>query len=165
MTRYDMTVEIGDKAPNFTLPATGGKDITLSDYKGQIVVVYFYPRDDTPGCTKQACSFSDNFNALKKQNVVVIGISKDSIKSHEKFKEKYGLNFDLASDTSTETIQAFGSWIEKSMYGKKYMGINRDTYLIDEKGVIQHIWRKVNVEGHTEDVLAQVEKLKQAQAA
>lgn len=154
-----MSVEIGDKAPNFTLPATGGKDITLADLKGQIVVMYFYPRDDTPGCTKQACSFSDHFNTLKKHNVTVIGISKDSIKSHEKFKEKYGLNFDLASDTEKTVIDSYGSWVEKSMYGKKYMGINRDTFLIDEKGVLRHIWRKVKVEGHTDEVLAEIQKL------
>lgn len=160
-----MTVNIGDKAPDFTLAGTGGKDITLSNYKGQIVVMYFYPRDDTPGCTKQACSFSDNFNALKKLNVAVIGISKDSVKSHEKFKEKYGLNFDLGADTEKTVIDAFGSWVEKSMYGKKYMGINRDTFLIDEQGIIRHIWRKVKVEGHTEEVLTEIEKLKNQKAA
>lgn len=159
-----MTIDIGSKAPDFTLPSTGGRDITLSDYKGQIVVLYFYPRDDTPGCTKQACSFSDNFNALKKLNVAVIGISKDSVKSHEKFKEKYGLNFDLASDTEKTVIDAFGSWVEKSMYGKKYMGINRDTFLIDEQGIIRHIWRKVKVEGHTEEVLAEIKNLQKKAA-
>jgi peroxiredoxin Q/BCP len=161
-----MTLEIGDKAPDFTLDATGGETITLSKLQGHAVVVYFYPKDDTPGCTKQACGFRDSFNNLKAQGITVIGISKDNIKSHEKFREKYQLNFPLASDESTETIKAYGSWIEKSMMGKKYMGSDRSTFLIDAKGKLAQIWRNVSVEGHIEEVSnAAIELNKASKAA
>jgi peroxiredoxin Q/BCP len=151
-----MTLNIGDKAPDFTLPvtgsATGGETITLSKLKGKPVVVYFYPKDDTPGCTKQACGFRDSFNNLKAHGITVIGISKDDVKSHEKFREKFELNFPLASDESLETIKAYDSWVEKSMYGKKYMGSDRATFLIDATGKLAQIWRNVKVEGHVEEV-------------
>ena len=154
-----MTLAIGDKAPDFTLPATGGETITLSALKGAPVVVYFYPKDDTPGCTTEACDFRDNMNILKSHGVTVIGISKDSVKKHEKFKEKFSLNFPLASDEEGKAVEAYGVWVEKSMYGKKYMGIDRATYLIDANGKLAQIWRPVKVPGHAAEVLAAAEKL------
>lgn len=160
-----MTIDIGNPAPEFSLPATGGKTISLAELKGQIVVLYFYPKDDTPGCTTEACDFRDNFNTLKSQGVTVLGLSKDSISSHEKFKEKYGLNFDLLSDTDGAVINAYGSWVEKSMYGKKYMGIDRSTFLIDTNGKLQKIWRKVSVTKHVADVMNAVKELQQTKAA
>lgn len=160
-----MTLSIGDKAPDFTLPATNGETISLKGLKGQIAVIYFYPKDDTPGCTTQACNFRDTFNSLKSQGITVIGMSKDSVKSHEKFREKFQLNFPLASDESTETIQAFGSWTEKSMMGKKYMGIDRSTFLIDTDGTVAQIWRSVKVPGHIDEVVNAALALKQAKAA
>lgn len=147
-------LSIGDKAPDFSLPADGEKTITLSGLKGKKVVLYFYPKDDTPGCTIEAKDFRDHLQDFTKAGAVVIGMSKDSVKSHEKFKEKYCLPFPLASDESGSTCEAYGVWVEKSMYGKTYMGIERATFLIDEKGVIRHIWRKVKVEGHMAEVLA-----------
>lgn len=151
-----MTLKIGDKAPDFTLPAAGMQNdattLTLSDLKGQIVVFYFYPKDDTPGCTKQACGFRDNFNSLKAKGIAVIGISKDKLKSHDKFIEKFGLNFPLVSDEALDTIKAYDCWKEKSMMGKKYMGIQRNTFLIDQQGKIAQIWRDVKVDGHVEEV-------------
>lgn len=151
-----MTLNIGDKAPDFTLPVTGTDQntdtLTLSDLKGQIVVLYFYPKDDTPGCTKQACGFRDNFNSLKAQNVTVLGLSKDSLKKHDKFREKFGLNFPLLSDEALDTIKAYDCWKEKSMMGKKYMGIQRNTFLIDQQGKIAKIWCDVKVDGHAEEV-------------
>lgn len=160
-----MTLEVGKKAPDFTLPATGGETLTLSALQGAPVVVYFYPKDDTPGCTKEACSFRDNMNIIQKNGITVIGISKDSVKSHEKFKEKFSLNFPLASDEEGKTVADYGVWVEKSMYGKKYMGIERATFLIDADGKIAKIWRNVKVEGHTEDVLKAAQELQTVQAA
>jgi len=160
-----MTLEAGSKAPEFSLPATGNSTIALKDYKGCIVVLYFYPKDDTPGCTTESCDFRDNFNALEAQGVTVLGLSKDSIKSHEKFKEKFQLNFPLLSDESGATIEAYGSWTEKSMYGKKYMGIDRSTFLIDGDGVIRKVWRNVKVPGHVADVMNAVKDLQNAKAA
>lgn len=157
-----MTLATGDKAPDFLLDGPHGKQFSLATYAGKMLVLYFYPRDDTPGCTKEACAFNDHFNRFKKHGIAVIGISKDSVKSHEKFASKYGLDFDLGSDPECATIQAYGSWVEKSMYGKKYMGISRDTFLIDENGVIRHIWRNVKVEGHAEAVLEQALALRDA---
>lgn len=148
-----MTVTIGKKAPDFSLPRDGGGMISLSDYKGQKVILYFYPKDDTSGCTKQACTLNDNlskFNMLKAQ---IIGVSKDSVKKHDKFKEKYGLQFPLASDENGTTCEDYGVWVEKSMYGRKYMGIERTTFLIDEDGKIEHIWNKVKIEGHEQELM------------
>ncbi len=144
---------VGDKAPDFNLPASGGKNIKLSDYKGQKVILYFYPKDDTSGCTKEACSFTENIAGLNKLSVQVIGVSKDSIESHEKFIKKYGLKFPLVSDAEGTLCAAYDTWVEKSMYGRKYMGIERATFLIDEKGKVQHVWDKVKVPGHTEDII------------
>jgi len=145
-------LKIGDAAPDFTLPGDDGKDISLKSFKGQKVVLYFYPKDDTPGCTKEACAFRDSLSQFNKLNAHVIGLSKDSVAKHEKFKTKYDLNFPLASDENGEVCENYGVWVEKSMYGKKYMGIERATFLIDENGKIEQIWRKVKVPGHAEDV-------------
>lgn len=160
-----MTLETGDKAPDFTLPATGGQTLSLKDLRGQTVVLYFYPKDDTPGCTAQACDFRDNFNALKKQGIAVIGLSKDPVTRHEKFREKFQLNFPLVSDESGSTVEAYGAWIEKSMYGRKYMGIDRSTFLIDDKGVIHQVWRNVKVPGHVASVTKAAQELQKAKAA
>ena len=145
-------LKIGDKAPDFTLPTDEGDEITLSSIKGCKVVLYFYPKDNTPGCTKQACFFKDNLSNFQKLNTKVIGVSKDSIKKHENFRNKHNLNFPLASDENSDVCERYGVWKEKSMYGKKFMGIERTTFLIDENGKIEHIWNKVKVEGHIEDV-------------
>jgi len=144
---------VGDKAPDFTLATDGNGEITLSDLRGKKTVLYFYPKDDTPGCTKESCSFNDNLSAFNKINTTIIGLSKCSVKKHDKFKQKYGLNFTLASDENNDTCERYGTFIEKSMYGKTYMGIDRSTFLIDETGIITHIWRKVKVSGHVEEVL------------
>jgi peroxiredoxin Q/BCP len=152
-------LDIGSKAPNVSLPALKGT-FKLNEAKGQKVVLYFYPKDDTSGCTKEACTFQENLAAFKKAGVTVIGISKDNLVSHEKFAKKYKLNFNLASDEDTKVAGAFGSWVEKSMYGRKYMGMDRSTFLIDGKGVVQGVWRKVKVPGHVEEVLAAAKKLK-----
>ena len=149
-----MTLQIGDKAPAFTMPVNDTKSVSLSDFKGKPLILYFYPKDDTPGCTKQACSFSENLSQFNKLNIAVLGVSKDSIAKHAKFKAKYNLAFPLASDENTTTCEDYGVWVEKSMYGKKYMGIERTTFLIDGEGVIRHIWDKVKVPGHIEDVLS-----------
>lgn len=152
-------LEPGSKAPDFTLPISGGGKIKLSDLKGQPVVVYFYPKDDTSGCTKEACSFTENISAFNKVKARIIGISKDSVANHDKFVEKYGLKFPLASDEDGKVCEKYGTWIEKSMYGRKYMGIDRATFLIDEKGKIAAIWRKVKVPGHTEAVIEALKAL------
>lgn len=154
-----MALTPGDAAPDFQLPADGGGSLRLSDLKGKPVVVYFYPRDDTPGCTKEAIGFSclaDRFAAL---GVTVIGISGDTAKSHDKFIAKYELKVRLASDAEHATMEAFGVWVEKSMYGKKYMGVERATFLIDGNGVVARAWPKVKVDGHAEEVLKAVEAL------
>lgn len=158
MTNPEITLSIGDKAPDFTLPTDGGGEISLKKLKGQKVVLYFYPKDDTPGCTKESCSFNENLNKFNKLDVQVIGISKCSVKKHDKFKEKYGLKFPLASDEGSDTCERYGVWLEKSMYGKKYMGIDRSTFLIDEKGKITALWHKVKVDGHVEEVMATVKE-------
>ncbi len=162
-----MAVAVGKKAPDFTLPVTGAnsKTLTLSALKGQPVVVYFYPKDDTPGCTAQACGFRDTLGELQKMGAAVIGISKDSLAAHEKFAKKFELNFPLASDTDGAVCEAYGTWIEKSMYGKKYMGIDRATFLVDVDGKIAHIWRKVSVPGHIAEVAQAIHNLSQMPAA
>lgn len=147
-----MTLQIGDAAPDFTLPATGKKNVSLQDYAGQQLVLYFYPKDDTPGCTQEACDFRDNIKQLEKLGVAVIGISKDSMKSHEKFAEKFQLNFPLASDEDAAVAQAYGIWGEKKFMGRTYMGMERATFLIDESGKIKAIWPKVKVTGHIDEV-------------
>ena len=154
-----MSLEVGDKAPDFTLPTDGDGSVTLSKLKGQKVVIYFYPKDDTSGCTAEACAFRDLFPRFKKGEAAVIGISRDSVKSHDKFKKKYELPFTLASDEEGKVTEKYGVWVEKSMYGRKYMGIERATFLIDEKGVVRKVWRKVKVPGHAEAVLAAAKAL------
>jgi peroxiredoxin Q/BCP len=149
-----MSLDIGDKAPDFTLPTDGGGKVTLSKLKGRKVILYFYPKDDTSGCTAEACGFRDAFPRFGKLDGVVIGISKDSVASHDKFKAKYELPFMLASDKDGDVCERYGVWTQKSMYGRKYMGIERTTFLIDEKGVIREVWRKVKVTGHVDAVLA-----------
>lgn len=154
-----MPLQPGDKAPVFTLATDGGGKVKLPELKGQTVVLYFYPKDDTSGCTKEACGFRDNMARLTKAGAVVIGVSKDSVASHDKFKAKHDLNFTLGSDEDGKVCEAYGTWIEKSMYGRKYMGIDRATFLIDGKGVIRKVWRKVKVPGHVDEVLAAVKAL------
>jgi thioredoxin-dependent peroxiredoxin len=151
-----MTIEVGDKAPDFTLPTDGNGSVTLSKLKGKKVVLYFYPKDDTPGCTKEACAFGEMFPRFKKMDAVVIGVSRDSVASHDKFKKKYDLPFTLASDKEGKVTEAYGVWVEKSLYGRKYMGIERATFLIDEKGKIAQVWHKVKVPGHADAVLEAV---------
>ncbi len=146
----------GAKAPNFTLQDDGGKTVSLDDFKGQNVVLYFYPKDDTPGCTKEACDFRDNQKVFKKKNAVILGVSADSVDAHVKFKKKFSLPFPLLSDPDKKTIQAYGVWKEKSMYGKKYMGIERTTFVIGADGKIAKIYPKVSVTGHIDQVLADI---------
>lgn len=154
MTEHKNTeLKIGDAAPDFTLLTDGDGRITLSDLRGQKVVLYFYPKDDTPGCTKEACAFKDNLSALQSLNAAVIGISKCSVAKHDKFKAKYDLNFPLASDENGDVCERYDTWVEKSMYGRQYMGMERTTYLVDAAGRIARVWRKVKVKGHAAEVL------------
>ena len=146
----------GDKAPDFKLPADDGKTYSLKDFKGKKLVLYFYPKDNTSGCTAEACDFRDTTKLFTKNDTVLIGLSKDSIKSHEKFRDKYSLNFPLLSDEEGKMLEAYGVWKEKSMYGKKYMGIERTTFIIDEKGKIQEIFPKVKVNGHVKEILSKL---------
>ncbi|MBK5927883.1 thioredoxin-dependent thiol peroxidase [Rhodobaculum claviforme] len=145
--------DIGDPAPDFTLPRDGGDTVTLSALRPQKVVVYFYPRDDTSGCTKEAVGFTEAADAFAAADTVVIGISKDSVASHDKFVKKHGLGVILASDEGADVCERFGVWVEKAMYGKTYMGIERATFLIDAQGQIARVWRKVKVPGHVDAVL------------
>ncbi len=154
-----MSIAEGKAAPDFSLPASGGRTVSLAGLKGKPFVLYFYPRADTPGCTKEACAFEEALPQLGKTGVTVIGVSKDSIKAIEKFAAKYNLTFPLASDPEATVIDAYGAWQEKSMYGKKYMGIERSTVLVDAKGKIAKIWPKVKIEGHAADVAAAVKAL------
>jgi thioredoxin-dependent peroxiredoxin len=146
-------VEEGKTAPDFELHSDSGETVKLSDLRGKPVVLYFYPKDDTSGCTAEACAFRDNLPDFSKVKAAIVGISRDSVASHDKFKTKYKLPFPLASDEDGKVCEAYGTWVEKSMYGRKYMGIDRSTFLIDEKGVIRGIWRKVKVPGHAEELL------------
>jgi peroxiredoxin Q/BCP len=146
-------LHVGDPAPDFDLPGADGP-VSLKALKGKTVVLYFYPKDDTTGCTAEACGFRDSIPKFGKVEAAVIGISKDSVASHDKFKKKYELPFTLASDADGKVCEAYGVWVEKSMYGRKYMGIERATFLIDEKGVVQGVWHKVKVPGHVDAVLA-----------
>ncbi len=146
-------------APDFTLPQSGGDDVTLSDLRGGAVVLYFYPKDDTPGCTKESIAFSEHLGAFADAGAKVFGISKDSVAKHEKFTTKHDLTVPLLSDENGTVCEDYGVWVEKNMYGKKYMGIERATYLIDADGNIAQIWRKVKVPGHAEAVLEAVKAL------
>jgi peroxiredoxin Q/BCP len=154
-----MSVQIGDKAPDFTLPTDGNGTVTLSKLRGKPVVLYFYPKDDTSGCTAEACGFRDSFPDYGRTGATVIGVSRDTVASHDKFKKKYQLPFILASDSEGKVTEAYGVWVEKSMYGRKYMGIDRSTYLIDTEGVVRGAWRKVKVPGHVAEVMKAVQAL------
>lgn len=154
-----MTLDAGDKAPAVTLPVSGGGELALSKLKGKPVVVYFYPKDNTSGCTKEAQDFQAAMQKFKKAGAEVIGISKDTVASHDKFAAKYDLSFPLMSDTEGKACEAFGTWVEKSLYGRKYMGIERATFLIDAKGVVRNVWRKVKVPGHVDALLAALKAL------
>ena len=149
-----------NKAKNFKLLGTSNKLVELNKIKSKYTVLYFYPKDDTPGCTKEACGFRDAFPDFSALNATIVGVSKDTVPKHDKFKAKYELPFHLASDEDGSLCEAYGTWVEKSMYGKKYMGIERATFLIDASGVIQGIWRKVKVNGHVEEVLEASRALK-----
>ena len=150
-------LDVGDVAPDFTLPTDGGGEITLSSMRGKKVVLYFYPKDDTSGCTKEACDFREKISEFEKAGVVVLGMSPDSVKKHDKFKAKYDLPFSLVADEEKTALEAYGVWVEKSMYGRKYMGVERSTFLIDVDGSIQSVWRKVKVPGHVDAVLDAVQ--------
>lgn len=151
-----MTLNIGDNAPDFTLQTDQEKEFTLSQFRGKKVVLYFYPKDNTPGCTKEACDFRDHFAAFKKHGIEVFGISKDNAKNHSKFKEKYELPFTLLVDHDALVCERYGVINKKSLFGKTFLGITRSTFLIDEAGVIRAIWRKVKVPGHVEQVLNEI---------
>ena len=144
----------GDKAPNVTLELPDGSKTSVAEQAGKILVLYFYPKDDTPGCTTEAQGFTALADDFAKADATIIGVSKDSAARHQKFIDKYGLKLRLASDTDGGVCEAFGTWIEKSLYGRQYMGIDRATFLIDKRGTIARIWRKVKVKGHAEEVLA-----------
>jgi thioredoxin-dependent peroxiredoxin len=145
-------IKEGDKFPEFSLEDQDGKTATLDDLKGSRAIVYFYPKDDTSGCTAEACGFRDDFPRF--QGARVVGVSPDNVKSHRKFADKYNLNFTLLADPDRKLIEAAGLWVEKTLYGKKYMGVDRTTFLLDENGTVLKIWRKVKPQGHSEEVLA-----------
>jgi peroxiredoxin Q/BCP len=149
-------LKAGDKAPDFKLLSDNGKEVPLKKLKGHKVVLYFYPKDNTSGCTKEACDFKDSIKVFEKKETVVIGVSRDSVDSHKKFKSKFDLPFTLLSDESATMLEEYGVWKEKSMYGRKYMGIERTTFLIDEKGKIKEIWNNVKVPGHITDILTKI---------
>ena len=153
-------VEPGKKAPDFTLPADDGGKVKLSSLRGQPVVLYFYPRDNTPGCTREACAFRDQKSALTKLGAKVLGVSTDSVASHEKFRDKHQLNFPLLADEDHKVAEKFGAWREKNLYGKKSMGIQRSTFLINAAGTVAKVWKKVSVDGHDEEVIAALKELK-----
>ncbi len=154
-----MSLADGDIAPDFEMPATGGRTVSLSGMKGKPFILYFYPKADTPGCTKEACAFQSGLPIFSEIGIDVIGVSPDKMKPIEKFASKYGLTFPLASDEAHAVAERYGTWVEKSMYGKKYMGIERTTFLIGANGKIAKIWRKVSVPGHAEEVLAAAKSL------
>jgi peroxiredoxin Q/BCP len=152
-------VEVGKKAPAFTLKATDGSSVKLSDFKGQPVVLYFYPKDDTPGCTKEACAFRDRKADLQNLGAVVLGVSPDDVASHQAFTDKFELNFPLLADTGHKVAEKYGAWREKNRYGKKFMGIQRSTFVIDKDGRIAKVWKAVRVDGHDDKVLEALEAL------
>ncbi|MCA1940269.1 MAG: thioredoxin-dependent thiol peroxidase [Caenispirillum bisanense] len=154
-----MTLSVGDTAPDFTLPTDGGGSVTLSDLRGKPVVLYFYPKDDTPGCTTEACDFRDAMPDFSGIDAVVIGISKDTVAKHDKFKAKHGLTFPLASDAEGDVCERYGVWKEKSMYGKTFLGIERATFVVGRDGTLARIWPKVKVKGHAAEVLEAVKAL------
>ena len=147
-------VKVGDKAPDFRGVTDTGEKIELKDLRGKTVVLYFYPKDNTPGCTKEACDFRDSFAAFQERDVTILGVSPDSVKSHEKFKNKFELPFPLIADDDHKIAEQYGAWQEKSMYGRKYMGIVRSTFVIDSQGKIAEVYEKVKVKGHVEELLS-----------
>lgn len=149
----DYSLQVGDSAPNFSMPASGQRHVSLADFKGKAFVLYFYPKADTPGCTKEACGFNETLKEFDTAGLSVIGVSRDAVSKLDKFAEKYGLTFPLASDEAGTVTEAYGVWVEKSLYGKTYMGIERTTFLVGADGKIAHIWHKVKVAGHVEAVL------------
>lgn len=153
-------ITVGKKAPGFTLQDQDWESHSLTDFKGQKILLYFYPKDSTPGCTVEACSFRDRLNELKKHGVQVLGVSPDSADSHKKFAKKYQLNFPLLADTEKEVVEAYGVWVEKSMFGKKYMGVQRDSFLIDEEGQVVKHYVKVKPANHVDEVLNDIENMK-----
>jgi len=155
-----MSVQEGDAAPAFSLPASGGRTVSLAGMQGRPFVLYFYPKANTSGCTKEACAFQEALPQLGRIGIEVIGVSPDKMKPIEKFAEQYGLSFPLASDESHAAAEAYGTWVEKSMYGRKYMGIERSTFLIDKAGKVAKVWRKVSVTGHAEAVLQAAQALR-----
>lgn len=160
LEKQTLTLQEGDMAPEFTLPTDGDGTVSLADLKGsKKVVLYFYPKDDTPGCTVEAKDFRDAMADFEKAGTVIIGISKDAVSKHNKFKEKYCLPFTLVSDAESDVCERYGQWVEKSMYGKKYMGINRATFLIGKDGKIAKLWPKVKIEGHAQEVLKAAQSL------
>jgi thioredoxin-dependent peroxiredoxin len=157
--KKSIELKVGDKAPSFSLAGDGGAEVELGKLKGKTVVLYFYPKDDTSGCTAEAIEFSTHAKAFGEAGATVVGVSKDSAASHDKFKTKHKLKVSLAADEDTKVAEAYGVWVEKSMYGRRYMGMERATFLIDAKGVVRNIWRKVKVSGHAKEVLDAVRKL------
>lgn len=161
----DTQVREQQPAPDFTLPAIGSDDVVkngqvqLSALRNHIIALYFYPKDDTPGCTAEACSFRDANHEMQKRGIVVLGVSADDLASHQKFAEKYGLPFPLLADTDTRVSQLYGVWKEKNMYGKKYLGVNRETFLIDKEGIVRKAWHKVSAAAHAQEVLDTIESL------
>ncbi len=151
-----MALQIGNQAPEFTLADQNGNMHNLTHYSGQWIVLYFYPKDDTPGCTKEACSFRDNFEALRERGIVVMGVSKDTQASHKKFADKFNLNFTLLSDESTEMIKSYEAFGEKKFMGKTFQGIHRITYVIDPQGIIRKVYEKVKVEEHAQEILRDI---------
>ena len=152
-------VEEGEAAPDFALPADDGRQVRLSQLRGRPVVLYFYPKDDTPGCTREACAFRDKSAELAARGATVLGVSPDDVASHGKFRDKYRLNFPLLADAGHQIAERYGAWREKNMYGKKSMGIQRSTFLIDGEGRVRKVWKKVSVDGHDEEVLRALESL------
>ena len=152
-------LQVGDQAPDFKVAIAENKNLTLSELKGKYILLYFYPKDNTPGCTVEAREFNALLPEFKKLGAEIIGVSKDSLKSHDKFKSLFDLNFHLGSDIECELCQKYGVWVEKSMFGKKYMGINRASFLIDKEGKIAHIWPNVKVNGHAQEVLDKLNEL------
>ncbi|MGF1474141.1 MAG: peroxiredoxin [Geminicoccaceae bacterium] len=155
-----MTIDVGSELPDFTLPTDGGETLSKADLAGKPFVLYLYPKDDTSGCTKEALAFQELYDRIGGAGAELLGLSKDSVKSHDKFKAKHGLTFPLLSDEEGGLVEALGAWVEKNMYGKKYMGIDRSTFLIDDRGVVRSVWRKVKVPGHAEKVVAELEKMR-----
>lgn len=154
-------VEVGQPAPDFTLPSDSGEPVRLSQFRGSPVVLYFYPKDGTPGCTREACAFRDLKQELVKLGAVILGVSPDGVESHKKFREKFNLNFPLLADVDHSVAEAYGAWREKTRFGKKSMGIQRSTFLIDANGVVRKVWKNVQVDGHDDQVLEALKALRQ----